>query len=80
VSNFTGRALAARARAHLGVWSLAAINGGVVRRSAAGVSAIPAGAAQLNRPASTMIGPGQLPLDPPVVLLFQDPQPDLALN
>jgi len=27
-----------------------------------------------------MIGPSQLPLDPPVVLLFQDPQPDLALD
>jgi hypothetical protein len=49
-------------------------------RSVASVTAVSAAAAQLNGPSGAMVGPGQLPLDPPVVLLFKDPQPDLALD
>jgi hypothetical protein len=52
----------------------------VVWRSVSGVPAVAANAAQLNRSTRSMIGPGQLPLDPPVALLFKDPQPDLALD
>ncbi|MGA9875763.1 MAG: hypothetical protein WBQ21_08135 [Solirubrobacteraceae bacterium] len=49
-------------------------------RSVSSVPATAAGQAQLNGPAHTMIGSGQLSFYPPVVLLCQNPQPDLALD
>jgi hypothetical protein len=44
------------------------------------VPAIPANTAQLHRTTSAIVGSGELPLDPPIPLLFQHPQPNLALD
>jgi hypothetical protein len=52
----------------------------VGKSSVSSVSAIAAGTTQLHRPASPMVESGQLPLDPPITLLFQHPQPNLALD
>jgi hypothetical protein len=60
------------------VW--VAVAGGVDESSVPSVAAVSTNTAQLHRPASTMVGPGQLPLDPSIALLFQHPQPNLALD
>lgn len=59
---------------------VAPVASGVGESSVQSVPAIPAGTTQLHWPTSTIVGTGQLPLDPPITLLFQHPQPNLALD
>ena len=52
----------------------------VSERSVSGVATVAPGGTRLDRPPRAVIAAGQLSLHPPVVLLLEDPQSDLALD